>query len=53
MPWKKRADQVPENKVLTQNSKSDDTRGYGHYTWGNPENEIGLIKSNQTMGLQL
>ena len=40
----KRADQVPENRTITQNSESDNTRGYGHYDRDNPENEVGLIK---------
>ena len=36
--------QVPQNMISTQISESDNTRGYGHYVRGNPENEVGLIK---------
>ena len=52
MPWKKRADQVPENKTLTQSSESDNSRGYGHYARGNPENEVGLIKYKHQVWMQ-
>ena len=51
MPGKKKADQVPQNKILTQISESDSTRGYGHYALGNTENEVGLIKYSKSQSL--